>query len=62
MEYPSHQARRQLRLFFAYGFKNSPETPFPLGEQKARRISRTKYNSQPCGGAGQLLRPFLHKR
>jgi hypothetical protein len=39
MEYPSHHARRQLRLFFAYGFKDSPKTPFPLGEQSYAELA-----------------------
>jgi hypothetical protein len=33
MEYPSHRARRRLRLFFAYGFKNLPETYSPVAVQ-----------------------------
>ena len=39
MEYPSHRARRRLRLFFAYGFKNSPETSSPLAAQQSAELA-----------------------
>jgi hypothetical protein len=39
MEYPFHHARRRLRLFFAYGFKNSPETSSPLAAQQSAELA-----------------------
>jgi hypothetical protein len=39
MEYPSHRVRRRLRLFFAYGFKNSPETSSPVAAQQYAELA-----------------------